>query len=147
MQTHDKLFIGGEWIAPATTATIDVVSPHSEEVIARVPEAREPDVERAVASAREAFDHGPWPRLTPNERADVMAALLMELQTRADDMATTITREMGSPISFSNMAQVMATHMVLDYYVRLAREYRFEDVRSGMLGPCIVRREAVGVAA
>jgi betaine-aldehyde dehydrogenase len=147
MQTHDTLFIGGDWIKPATTATIDVVSPHTEEVIARVPEAREPDVERAVAAAREAFDQGPWPRLTPNERADAMAALLGELQARADDMAVTITREMGSPISFSNMAQVMATHMVLDYYVRLAREYRFEDLRSGMLGPCLVRREPVGVVA
>jgi betaine-aldehyde dehydrogenase len=147
MQTHDTLFIGGDWVSPATSATIDVVSPHTEEVIARVPEAREADVDRAVAAARDAFDHGPWPRMTPPERADVMAALLAELQARGDEMASTITREMGSPISFSHMAQVMATHMVLDYYVRLAREYRFEDVRSGMLGPCIVRREGVGVAA
>jgi aldehyde dehydrogenase (NAD+) len=37
MQVHDKLFIGGEWVAPASSATIDVVSPHTEEVVARVP--------------------------------------------------------------------------------------------------------------
>jgi betaine-aldehyde dehydrogenase len=147
MQTHDTLFIGGDWIKPATTAMIDVISPHTEEVIARVPEAREPDVERAVAAAREAFDQGPWPRRTPGERADAMAALLGELQARSEDMAVTITREMGSPISFSNMGQVMATNMVLDYYVRLTREYPFEQVRPGMLGPCLVRREPVGVAA
>ena len=146
MQVHERLFIGGDWVAPATTSTIDVVSPHNEETIARVPEGREADVDRAVAAAREAFDHGPWPRMTPSERADVMAALLGELQARAGDMAVTITQEMGCPISFSNMGQVMATNMVLDYYVRLAREYRFEDVRQGMLGPCIVRREPVGVA-
>src|SRR5215813_4488276 len=58
----------------------------------------------------------------------------------------TITQEMGSPISFSHLGQVMAANMVLDYYVRLAREFAFEDVRQGMLGPCIVRREPVGVA-
>jgi aldehyde dehydrogenase (NAD+) len=146
MQTHDRLFIGGEWVQPSSTATIDVVSPHTEAVVGRVPEGREADVDRAVAAAREAFDRGPWPRMTPGERADLMAALLAQLQACAGDLAVTITQEMGSPISFSHMAQVMASNMVLDYYVRLAREYRFEDVRAGMLGPCIVRREPVGVA-
>jgi aldehyde dehydrogenase (NAD+) len=146
MQTHDRLFIGGDWVQPSSGATIDVVSPHSEAVVGRVPEGREADIDRAVAAARDAFDQGPWPRMTPGERADLMAALLAQLQARAGDLAVTITEEMGSPISFSHMAQVMASNMVLDYYVRLAREYRFEDVRAGMLGPCIVRREPVGVA-
>src|SRR6185503_14325956 len=72
--------------------------------------------------------------------------LLSELQSRADAMAVTITQEMGCPISFSHMGQVMATNMVLDYYTRLAREYPFEQIRPGMLGPCLVRREPVGVA-
>src|SRR5262245_27459735 len=135
MQIHDRLYIGGEWIAPATTAKLEVVSPHSEELIARVAEAREADVEREVAVAREAFDTGPWPRMAPAERADVMAALCMQLQARAEDFAVTITRGMGSPISFSRMGQVMAAAMVLDYYVGLARTYRFEDPRQGMLGP------------
>ena len=133
MQVHERLFIGGDWVAPSTSATIDVVSPHDESTIARVPEGREGDIDRAVASAREAFDHGPWPRMSPGERADVMAKLLGELQMKSADMAETITREMGCPISFSNMGQVMATNMVLDYYVRLTREYAFEEVRPGML--------------
>jgi len=146
MQVHEQLFIGGEWVAPATSNTIDVVSPATEEVIGRVPEGREADIDRAVAAARDAFDRGPWPRMTPSERADAMARLLAGLQERAGELAMTITQEMGSPISFSHMAQVMASNMVLDYYVRLAREYPFEQVRAGMLGPCLVRREPVGVA-
>ena len=147
MQTHDKLFIGGEWVAPSSTQTIDVVSPHTEAVIARVAEAREADVDRAVAAARAAFDDGPWPHLPAAERADAMARLLAALQERSAEMATTITAEMGSPISFSHMGQVMASNMVLDYFGRLAREYPFEEVRDGMLGPALVRREPVGVAA
>jgi betaine-aldehyde dehydrogenase len=146
MQVHERLFIGGDWVAPSTAATIEVVSPHTEEVIARVPEAREADVDRAVAAARGAFDRGPWPRMVPGERADVMARLLAILQERSAELAVTITNEMGCPISFSHMGQVMASNMVLDYYVRLAREYRFEEVRPGMLGPALVRREPVGVA-
>jgi betaine-aldehyde dehydrogenase len=147
MQVHERLFIGGDWVRPATGATIDVVSPHSEEVIARVPEAREADIDRAVAAARTAFDTGPWPRMTPGQRADVMAALNARLQERAADLATTITNEMGCPILFSQLGQVMAANLVLDYFTHLAREYRFEEVRPGMLGPALVRREAVGVAA
>src|SRR6185436_11612632 len=103
MQVSERLFIGGDWVSPCTRATIEVISPHSEEPIGRVAEAREPDVDRAVAAAREAFDRGPWPRMMPNDRADVMAALLSELQSRADAMAVTITQEMGCPISFSHM--------------------------------------------
>jgi betaine-aldehyde dehydrogenase len=147
MQVHERLFIGGEWVRPATTATIDVVSPHTEEVIARVPEAREADIDRAVAAARAAFDTGPWPRMTPGQRADVMAALNAKLQDRAADLATTITNEMGCPLLFAQLGQVMAANLVLDYFTNLARTYAFEDVRPGMLGPALVRREPVGVAA
>jgi betaine-aldehyde dehydrogenase len=147
MQTHTKLFIDGDWGAPATGATIDVISPHTEEVIARVAAAAEADVDRAVAAARRAFDDGPWPRLSAAERADAMARLLAALQSRSEEMANTITAEMGSPISFSQVGQVMATNMILDYFIRLAREFAFEDVRPGMLGPALVRREPVGVAA
>jgi aldehyde dehydrogenase (NAD+) len=145
MTRHDKLFIGGSWVKPATGAEIEVISPHSEEVIARVSEAREADFERAVAAAREAFDAGPWPRMRAAERADVMARLLAALQSRAGEMAATITAEMGCPISFSHIGQVLASHMVLDYFTGLAREYAFEEVRPGMLGPALVRREPVGV--
>jgi aldehyde dehydrogenase (NAD+) len=123
-----------------------VSDPSTEQAYTRIAVGSADDVDRAVAAARAAFDDGPWPRMTPGERAGLMAALLERLQARADEIAVTITREMGSPISFSHMAQVMASLMVLDYYVRLAREYRFEDARAGMLGPCIVRREPVGVA-
>ncbi|MDX2168118.1 MAG: aldehyde dehydrogenase [Deltaproteobacteria bacterium] len=147
MQTNDRLFIGGDWVRPATSAVIDVISPHSEELIGRVPEAKEADVDRAVAAAREAFDRGEWSRYSASERADAMARLLAALGMRSEVMATTITNEMGTPISFSNMGQVMAAHMVLDTYVNLARTYEFEQLRHGMLGPAIVRREAVGVVA
>ena len=54
---------------------------------------------------------------------------------------------MGSPISFSNLGQAMAANMVLDYFTGLAREFAFEETRQGMMGPCVVRHEPVGVVA
>ena len=54
MITYDKLYIGGQWVAPSSSAMLDVVSPHSEEVIGRAPEAKEADIDRAVAAFMEA---------------------------------------------------------------------------------------------
>jgi aldehyde dehydrogenase (NAD+) len=144
---RDSLYIGGNHEAPATGRTIDVVSPATEEVVGRVPEATEADVDRAVAAARRAFDAGPWPRTAPAERADALQRLLAALQKRAGELAQTITREMGSPIGFSHAGQVFATNMVLDFYAKLAREFPFEEPRASMIGSALVRQEPVGVAA
>jgi betaine-aldehyde dehydrogenase len=111
-----------------------------------VPDASAEDVDRAVAAARRAFDSGPWPRMSPDERADMMAKISQLIQARYEDVAKTISEEMGSPISFSIMGQVFASTMVLDYFTNLAREYEFEEFREGALGPVLVRREPVGVA-
>ena len=143
---RDKLYIGGEWVEPSSAATIEVISPLTEEVIATVPEASNEDVDRAVAAARRAFDAGPWPGMTAGERADMMEKVSQLIQARYEDVARTISEEMGSPISFSMMGQVFASTMVLDYYTSLAREYDFEEFRQGALGPVLVRREPVGVA-
>jgi betaine-aldehyde dehydrogenase len=142
---RDTFFIGGEWVPPAGTGTLPVVSPTTEAVIATVPDAMLADVDRAVAAARQAFDEGPWPRMTPAERADVMAVMSGALQARTDEIAHLITSEMGSPISFSTFGQALATTMLLDYYTALTREFTFEEQRDGAISSSIVRREAVGV--
>ncbi len=147
MQVYDKFFIGGKWIEPAGSDTIDVVSPATLEVVGRVPDATEADMDRAVAAAREAFDLGPWPRMTPDERADIMATISASIMGQMDEFATLITNENGCPFSFSQMGQVFAATAVLDTYVGIARSYQFEHTRPGMMGQVIVRREPVGVAA
>ena len=48
MKVHDKLFIGGEWVAPANRETLEVISPYTEETVARVPEAGAEDIDRAL---------------------------------------------------------------------------------------------------
>ena len=62
---RDALFIGGEWSAPASGDLLQVISPHSEEVVATVPDGTAADIDAAVAAARKAFDEGPWPRMSP----------------------------------------------------------------------------------
>ncbi len=146
IRDYDRLFIGGDWVAPEGTDTIGIVSPASEEVIARVPDGTEADIDKAVAAARTAFDHGPWPRMTPAERAEILRAVATQVTAEMGDMAEIITREMGSPISFSGMGQVLAPTMIFNYYADLATSYAFDEVRAGLLNPqVLVTKEPVGV--
>ncbi|HLH29081.1 MAG TPA: aldehyde dehydrogenase [Acidimicrobiales bacterium] len=147
MKTYDRLFIGNEWVEPSSTATIDVVSPTTEEVVGRVPEAKEPDVDRAVATAREAFDRGPWPRMSPAERGAILSKVAEAIRGRTDDHTKLIANEMGSLVSWGQLAQVLAPSMILDYYAGLSATYEFDTVRDGLLGPVMVSREPVGVVA
>ncbi|MEB2343717.1 MAG: aldehyde dehydrogenase [Deltaproteobacteria bacterium] len=147
MIVHDGLYLGGRYEKPSGAGTIEVRSPFDGAVVGRVPEARPADVDRAVALARRAFDEGPWPRTTGAERADVMDRLLAALQKRGAQIAETITREMGSPISFSHAGQVFATNLVLDYFAKLARSFPFEERREVLIGSALVRQAPVGVAA
>ncbi|RSN68275.1 aldehyde dehydrogenase [Actinomadura sp. WAC 06369] len=147
MREHDRFFIGGGWTAPAGTGTIEVISPHTEEVIGRVPEGTEADMDAAVAAARRAFDEGPWPRMTPAERAEILGRLSAIYAERQQGMAELVTAEMGSPIGFSIFGQAAIPQMVLQYYTDLAVTYTWEDERPGMLGPVTVTREPVGVVA
>jgi betaine-aldehyde dehydrogenase len=105
---RDAFFIDGGWVAPATDATLTITSPHSEELVATVPEGSAADIDAAVAAARAAFDSGPWPRMSPAERIAVVEAFSMLYASRLDEMAEIITTEIGAPISFSKLAPAPA---------------------------------------
>ena len=146
MESRDTLFIGGEWVEPQGSETIEVVSPHTEEVIATVPHASEADIDTAVAAARQAFDAGEWSGMEVAERADLMAALSAAIGEKAGELAETITAENGSPITFSHMGQVFAAQMVLDWFTGYARDtFQVEEQRQGILATTLVRHEPVGV--
>lgn len=148
MQVYDKLFIGGEWVESTAKGTIDVTSPHTEEVIGRVRDATPADMDRAVAAARDAFDRGPWPRMSPEERAAGIERFVAALSARAEPIADTISSENGSPKKWSLMGQVFSAVMVLNTYAGLTRTYTWSDDRAGALGaPITVRRAPVGVVA
>jgi betaine-aldehyde dehydrogenase len=148
MQVYKELFIGGEWVQPEGGGVIEVISPSTEEVIGTAPDGTPADMDKAVAAARRAFDEGPWPHLSPVERAEVLGRLSQALQAQAQDLADTISGENGSPKQWSIMGQVFSATMVLDTYVRLATEYEWVDTRDGILGNKVrVRRAPVGVVA
>jgi acyl-CoA reductase-like NAD-dependent aldehyde dehydrogenase len=95
LPTADRFFIGGTWVKPSTEGVFDVVNPTTEDVLFRVAAAEAADVSRAVAAAREAFDRGPWPRLSHAERAGYLRRFADALDARADEVSTIWSAQMG----------------------------------------------------
>jgi betaine-aldehyde dehydrogenase len=142
------LYIGGEWVQAQSRAAIEVIGASSEEKLGRVPDASPADIDRAVAAARNAFDHGPFPDWTPAERGDALTRLSKALQARAPKIAETISSENGSPIASSMGLQVFSATMVLDSYADIVRSFNFMEERPGAIGNRVrVRRAPVGVVA
>ena len=135
METRDRLFIGNEWVAPATDSTIDVISPITEEVYARTPDGSPGDIDRAVAAAREAFDDGPWPNMTPEERADAIAALSQALQKRAArDRRGHHRRERRPGPAVTRNAGARGDDGARHFTPSIARTYPWSDERAGAMG-------------
>ena len=134
-----KFFIGGQWVAPTTAKTIEVIDPTTEQVLGSVPAGTPEDVDAAVAAAREAFEI--WSQVAVEQRAEACAAVGNGLYARQEEIATLISREMGMPISQSNMIQAGLPVMSFSSQPQLVDEVQWEE----RIGNSLVVREPVGV--
>jgi aldehyde dehydrogenase (NAD+) len=141
----DKLFIGGKWVAPSTSEVIEVRSPATGEYVGKVPLAVAADVDAACAAARKAFDEGPWPRMTPQERQAVIAGAVKLIEDRADEFKFLLKAETGQPSMIVDMMQYGAALSGLQYYSTAADKFTWKDIRDGIYGQTLVLREPIGV--
>src|SRR5918912_1586095 len=130
-QVPTRLFIGGEMVKPEAEDVIEVISPATEERIGTAPSSTLGDIARAVRAARAAFDDGPWPRMSPQERADALEPFGEYLRSRVPEIAQLITEEMGSPISFSNNLHAPVQVIPIDYFRKRVAAFPFEENRAG----------------
>jgi acyl-CoA reductase-like NAD-dependent aldehyde dehydrogenase len=148
MYYRDQLFIDGKWSAPASDDALDVISPHSQQVIGKVSLAVPHDVDRAVDAARRAFDAGPWPRLRPEERIEAIGRLAAIYKEHRGPMAELISAEIGAPISFAKRAQVGIPTMMFAAFSGVAGGYDWQELRPGLYGNDIrIIKQPVGVVA
>ncbi|CAH0495654.1 aldehyde dehydrogenase [Novosphingobium sp. CECT 9465] len=144
---HDKLFIGGRWVAAHSGRMIDLVSPNTEQVVGRVAEADEADMDAAVAAARQAFDHGPWPATPPQERIAAFRRMVGHLETRVPELAKAWTAQMGGLASFAGPmhgGSVMALAQITGF----AEQFEFVQRRPSMAADtALIAYEPVGVVA
>lgn len=139
MKAHDGMYIGGRWRPASAPDTIAVVNPADEQVIAHVPAGGAEDVDAAVRAAREAFPA--WAATPPAERAKVIAALRDELGRRTEEIAETVTAELGAPPALALAVHASLPVMVAGSYAELAGSYAFEE----KIATSTVLMEPVGV--
>ncbi|GII54324.1 aldehyde dehydrogenase [Planotetraspora thailandica] len=135
LNTH---WIAGEAVA-GSGDMIDVVDPATDEVVSQVPSGTAADVDRAVAAATAAFPG--WAATDPAERAEIVRRISEGLERRAEEIATTITREMGAPISLSRFAQAAFPVKVAASFAALASDFAWTE----QIGNSLVVREPIGV--
>jgi aldehyde dehydrogenase (NAD+) len=139
VQAKDRVFIGGKWVEPSGTEPIEVINSTTEEVMGTVPACTAEDADRAVAAAREAFDS--WSRTSREERAGYLTAIAAGLGERSEEIATTISQELGMPLTLSRLIQVGLPTSQFAATPRLMEEVEWEEE----IGNSRVFREPVGV--
>lgn len=147
MLEWDRVFIGGEWIAPESGEEIVVTSPATEEPVGRVPHAAPADIDQAVTAAHDAFHRGPWRWMPVEERAEAVRAVAARLWGRLDELADTVTSEVGITRSFAGGAQVPGAIAMVEAFAELAPAAVASRQVTGMALPSTVTKEPVGVVA
>jgi aldehyde dehydrogenase (NAD+) len=141
MDNARKFYIDGKWVEPHSKKTLDVLNPANEAVIDTIVLGDQEDVNRAVAAARKAFVT--YSQTTPAERATLLEKIIAAYQKRMPDLAATVSKEMGAPMSLANAAQAPAGLGHFMYTLNAMKSFEWEkDV-----GKNRIVKEPIGVCA
>jgi (Z)-2-((N-methylformamido)methylene)-5-hydroxybutyrolactone dehydrogenase len=140
-----KMLIGGEWVDAQSGETFESINPYTGRVWATAPEAGDEDVDRAVGAARDAFDEGPWGKMTGTERARLMRRLAELLAENADDIAVVESTDNGKLIKEMS-GQLNALPEWYYYFAGAADKIHGETIPSHNPNFFVyTRREPMGV--
>ena len=141
MQVHEQLYINGQWAAPKGNKFIDVINASTEEVMGRIPEGSEIDVDAAVAAARAAFEG--WAATPPAARAAFLQKIHEGLKARMEEIGKLIAGEVGMPLKLATMIQAGSPTATFGLYAKMLGTFAFEE----KVGNSLILREPVGVVA
>ena len=134
-----QFYINGEWVDPVDPKSLDVINPATEEVIGKIAMGNSQDVDKAVAAAKEAFES--FSQTTKEERLALMGKILEVYQSRYDEIAETISSEMGAPLWLSKAAQAATGAGHFGTFMEVLKNYNFDEDK----GTTRLRKEPVGV--
>lgn len=141
------LFIGGEERESTTGTRRPITTPRDGSVLVDLAWADAADADAAVAEARRAFDHGPWPRMAARERGEVLLRFAELVEQHRDELAMLVTLEMGKPIRYSREIELRALVRCLRFYGGLADKVMGEIPPTTESELALVTREPAGVVA
>ena len=134
-----QFYINGEWVDPVDPKSLDVINPATEEVIGKIAMGNSQDVDKAVAAAKEAFES--FSQTSKEERLALMGKILEVYQSRYDEIAETISSEMGAPLWLSKAAQAATGAGHFGTFMEVLKNYNFDEDK----GTTRLRKEPVGV--
>jgi aldehyde dehydrogenase (NAD+) len=134
-----EFYIDGRWVPPVSPKTLDVIDPATEKPFARISVGSAADVDRAVAAARRAFETFGY--TSREERVALLEKIIEAYQARLNDIAETISREMGAPLSLATAAHAPSGIGHLKHALGVLKNYEFVENK----GTTRIIREPVGV--
>jgi aldehyde dehydrogenase (NAD+) len=139
MKSCRQFYIDGEWVNPTEPRDLDVINPANELPIGTISLGTAHDVHRAVLAARQAFSK--YSETTVPQRLELLHSIIHKYRSKIDEMADTISLEMGAPISLAKSAQAPAGLAHLTEIVKVLQSFQFEELKGSML----MRKEPIGV--
>ena len=139
MKEMHKFYINGEWVNSLGSETIEVINPSDESIIGSIAAGTKEDVDVAVAAAKEAFKSFGF--LSKEERIALLENIIIEYENRSEELAQTISEEMGAPLWLSNVAQVTSGLSHFKDTLGVLKSFEFETTENEY----IVRKEPIGV--
>ena len=139
MKNATKFYIDGRWVDPVTPAYLDVIDPATEQPFEKIAMGSKADVDAAVKAARRAFPK--FSATSVESRIALFEKTLEIFRRRQREIAEIVTREMGSPMSFSMNAQTATCIAHLESIIKILKHYEFRET----IGTTVVVKEAIGV--
>src|SRR5210317_31985 len=139
MAEHLKFYINGEWVDPLGSETIEVINPSDESVIGSISSGTKEDIDIAVAAAKEAFKSFGFS--SKEERIELLENIISEYEKRSEQLAKTISQEMGAPLWLSNVAQVTSGLSHFKDTLEVLKTFEFEGTENNYL----IRKEPIGI--
>ena len=134
-----QFYINGEWVDPVDPKHLDVINPATEEIIGKIALGNSKDVDKAVAAAKEAFES--FSQTSKEERLALMGKIIEIYQSRYDEIAETISSEMGAPLWLAKAAQAATGAGHFGTFMEVLKNYNFNEDK----GTTRLRKEPVGV--
>lgn len=141
-----KLFINGQFVDSVSGRTFETIDPRTEEVIARIAEGDKEDIDLAVKAARDAFDHGPWPRLPGNERRRIMMKFADLINENVEELAALDTIDAGKLFVLGKAVEIPLAAETLRYYAGAADKIHGTTLKMSSELQGYTLREPIGVA-
>ena len=139
LDRHKQFYIGGRWVEPAEPAALDVIDPSTEQPFTAISLGSKADIGRAVGAAKAAFTN--FSQTLREDRLGLLRRILKSYNRRSEDLAQTVSQEMGAPLTFAREAQVWAGRVHLEATIEALETYEFSRLR----GASLIVREPIGV--